>query len=147
MDTKKIDTVLTIIAFVIGVTGIILGIVIGITPEAEHGDPGFQSLVTGTIQFTNVLLIIGAAAAILFGLYYFATDIKKNIPLLVGVVVFVIIAIICYSVASDEVLPTYGEDITSATSRLSGAGLGVMYVLVVVAVVAALAGEIVRIFK
>lgn len=147
MDTKKLDTVLTIIAFVIGVTGIILGIVIGITPEAEHGDPGFQSLVTGTIQFTNVLLIIGAAAAILFGLYYFATDIKKNIPLLVGVVVFVIIAIICYSVASDEVLPTYGEDITSATSRLSGAGLGVMYVLVVVAVVAALAGEIVRIFK
>jgi uncharacterized BrkB/YihY/UPF0761 family membrane protein len=147
MDNKKLDTVLTIIAFIIGVVGIILGILIMIQPKEEYYDQAFQSLVGGTIQFTNILLIVAAAAAILFGLYYFATNIKKNIPLLIGVLVFVVIAIVSYSLAGDAVPSTYADDITPTTSRLSGAGLGVMYVLVIVAILAALIGEISRIFK
>lgn len=147
MDNKKLDTVLTIIAFIIGVAGIILGIMIMSTPEDEHFDPGFQSLVAGTVQFTNVLVVICAAAAILFGLYYFATNIKRNIPLLIGVLVFVVIAIVSYSMAGDSVSAQFADEITPQTSRMSGAGLGVMYVLLIVAALAAVIGEISRIFK
>jgi len=147
MDNKKLDTILTIIAFIIGVAGIILGIVIMGTPEVEHYDPGFQSLVSGTLQFTNVLLIIAAAAAVLFGLYYFITNIKSNIPLLIGVVVFVVIAVVSYSIAGDAVPSEYADELTPQTSQLSGAGLGVMYVLLIVALLSAVIGEISRIFK
>lgn len=147
MDNKKLDTVLTIIAFIIGVAGIILGIVIMGYPDEEYADPGFQSLVSGTIQFTNILLIIAAAAAVLFGLYYFITNIKKNIPLLIGIVVFIVIAIIAYSMAGDAVADNYVGKITPSTSKLSGAGLGVMYVLLVIALLSAVVGEVSRIFK
>jgi len=147
MDNKKLDTILTVIAFIIGVAGIILGIVIMGTPEAEHFDPGFQSLVSGTIQFTNILLIVAAAAAILFGLYYFITNIKRNIPLLIGILVFAVIAIVSYSMAGDAVPSEYVDELTPQTSKLSGAGLGVMYVLLIVALLSAVIGEVSRIFK
>jgi len=147
MDNKKLGTVLTVIAFIIGVAGIILGIAIMGTPEEEHYDPGFQSMVSGTIQFTNVLLIIAAAAAILFGLYYFVTNIKKNIPLLIGILVFVVIGIVSYSMAGDAVPARVADELTPQTSKLSGAGLGVMYVLLIIALLSAVIGEISRIFK
>ncbi len=147
MDNKKLDTVLTIIAFIVGVAGIILGIVIMGTPEDEHFDPGFQSLVTGTIQFTNILLLIAAAAAILFGLYYFLTNIKRNIPLLIGILVFVVIGIVSYSLAGDAVPSQYADELSAQTSKLSGAGLGIMYVLLIIALLSAVIGEISRIFK
>jgi len=147
MDTKKIDTVLTIIAFVIGIAGFILGVMIMTTPEEDYTTGFFQSLVSNSLNFTYVLLIVAAAASILFGVFYFARNIKNNVPMLIGVVAFVIVAFICYSLASSEVLDSYGDDITPGTSKLSGMGLMVMYVLVIVAVVGAVVGEVVRIFK
>ncbi len=145
MDNKKLSTVLTIIAFVIAAVGIVLSVLI-MTGD-DYFDPSYQALVLNTLNFTNVLLGIAAVIALGFGIYYFFTNIKKNVPLLIGVVVFGVLVVICYSLASDALQPSYADDITNTASKWSGAGLMVMYVLVAVTVVVAVVGEISRIFK
>ena len=65
----------------------------------------------------------------------------------IGIVVFIVLAIVCYNLASGTIKPSYDAGITELSSKLSGAGLMVMYVLVIVAGGAALVGEITRVFK
>lgn len=135
---KTLSTVLTLLAFVIGVVGLIMGILIM---------SGNEGVIDSAITLTMIVMLAAAVIAILFGLFHFLQNIKHNIPMLIGVVVFVIIAIICYNLAGSEVLKAYGEGITASTSKWSGAGLMVMYVLIIAAIVAALIGEVSRIFK
>ncbi len=124
MENKTLDTVLTIGAFIIGIIGLIMGIMIMV---------GYESVIGPSITLSMVVMGVAAAVAILFGLFHFLTNIKRNIPLLIGVVVFVILAIVCYNLASGSLMPSYGDDITESSSKLSGAGLMVMYALVIVA--------------
>ncbi len=145
MDNKKLSTVLTIVAAVIIAIGLVLSVMI--MAGDDYYDPDYQSLVLNTLNFTNVLLGIAAVIALGFGIFYFFTNIKKNIPLLIGVIVFGVLVVVCYSLASDALQPSYEDDITAAASQWSGAGLMVMYVLVAVALLAAVVGEISRIFK
>ena len=138
MDNKTLDTVLTIGSLVIGVIGLIMGIMIMV---------GYENVIGPAITWSMILIGISAAVAILFGLFQFVTHIKSNIPMLIGAVVFVILVIVCYNMASSALMPTYSADITPTTSKLSGAGLMVMYVMVIVATAVALVGEVTRIFK
>ncbi len=138
MENKTLDTVLTIGAFIIGIIGLIMGIMIMI---------GNESVIGPAITLSMVVMGVAAVVAVLFGLFHFLTNIKQNIPMLIGVVVFVILAVVCYYIASDSLMPSYEADITPSASKMSGAGLMVMYVLVVVATAAALIGEVSRIFK
>ena len=138
MTSKTLDTVLTVLAFVIGVVGLILGIRIM---------SGYEDVIGSAIWLVFGLMILAGGAAVLFGLIQLFTNLKRNMSLLIGLIGFAVLAFICYNLASDEVLKTYGEGITSSTSQLSGMGLMVMYVLVVGALALAIIGEIVRIFK
>lgn len=138
MENKTLDSVLTIGAFILGAIGLIMGIMIMI---------GNESVIGPSITLSMVIMGVSAAVAVLFGLFHFLTNIKRNIPMLIGIVVFVILAIVCYNLASGTILPTYAEDITESSSKLSGAGLMIMYVLVIVAAGAAVIGEVTRIFK
>lgn len=138
MTSKTLDTVLTVLAFVIGVVGLILGIRIM---------SGYEDVIGSAIWLVFGLMILAGGAAVLFGLIQLFTNLKRNMSLLIGLIGFAVLAFICYNLASDEVLKTYGEGITSSTSQLSGMGLMVMYVLVVGALALAIIGEVVRIFK
>lgn len=138
MESKTLDTVLTVIAFIIGVAGLILGIRIM---------SGYEDVIGTAIWLVFGLMILAGGAAILFGLIQLLTNLKRNMSLLIGLIGFAVLAFICYNLASDEVLRTYGEGITSSTSQLSGMGLMVMYVLVIGALALAIIGEVVRIFK
>lgn len=138
MENKTLDSVLTIGAFILGAIGLIMGIMIMI---------GNESVIGPSITLSMVIMGVSAAVAVLFGLFHFLTNIKRNIPMLIGIVVFVILAIVCYNLASGTILPTYDEGITESSSKLSGAGLMIMYVLVIVAAGAAVIGEVTRIFK
>ncbi len=137
MEEKKLSTGLTVLAFIIGVVGLVMSIMIMI---------GYEYVIGSAITLTLILMAIAGGAAILFGLYQLLTNIKKNVSLLVGIVGFIIIAVICYMLASDEVLRSY-KDITPTVSKVSGAGLLLMYVLLIGAVVAAVVSEVSRIFK
>jgi|SRR5690554_1909912 len=138
MENKTLNTVLTIGSLVIVVVGLIMGIMIM---------AGNESVIGPAITLSMVVMGVAAAIAVLFGIAHFLTHIKSNIPMLIGLVVFVVLVIVCYNLASDSIMPSYAEDITPSTSKLSGAGLMVMYVMVIVATAVALLGEITRIFK
>ena len=138
MDNKTLDTALSVGSLLLGVIGLIMGVMIMV---------GNESVIGPAITLSMILIGISAAVAVLFGLVHFITHIKSNIPMLIGVVVFVILVIVTYNMASSEVLPSYGEGITPSSSKLSGAGLMVMYVMIIVATAAALLGEVTRIFK
>src|SRR5690606_32877227 len=120
MENKTLDSVLTIGAFILGAIGLIMGIMIM---------GGNESVIGPSITLTMIVMGVATAVAVLFGLFHFVSNIKQNMPMLIGIVVFVILAIVCYNLASGEVLTTYPDDITESTSKLSGAGLMVMYVL------------------
>jgi len=137
MNSDKLDTVLTAIAFVIGVVGLILGIRVM---------AGYEDVIGTSITLVFGLMILAGGAAIIFGLVGLLTNLKRNMSLLIGIIGFAVLAFICYSIASDDI-SRYGEDITSSASQLSGAGLMIMYVLVIGAVAMAIIGEVVRIFK
>jgi len=137
MDTKKLDTGLTILAFVIGIIGLILGIRIMV---------GYEDVIGTSIWLVFGLMILAGGAAIIFGLVQLLTNLKRNMSLLIGIIGFLVLAFICYSLASDDVT-NYAEDITTGASQASGAGLMLMYVLVIGAVALAIIGEVVRIFK
>ncbi|MGB6035969.1 MAG: hypothetical protein WBG42_06855 [Cryomorphaceae bacterium] len=137
MDMKKLGTGLTVLSFVIIVVGLILTIRIATGSEAS---------ISPSLYLVYGCMIVAGGAAILFGLVQLLTNLKRNMSLLIGLIGFVVLAFICYSIASDDVT-RYGEDITTSASQISGAGLMVMYVLVIAAVAMAIIGEVVRIFK
>ena len=138
MEDKKLSTGITAGAFVIGIIGFVMSIMIMV---------GYEYVIGPAITLTMVLMIAAAGVAILFGLYQLLTNIKKNISLLIGIVGFIILAVVCYLLASDEVLRSYGDGITPAVSKLSGAGLFLLYFLLIGATVAAIFSEVSRIFK
>lgn len=137
MNSDKLDTILTGVAFLIGVVGLVLGIRVM---------AGYEDAIGPSITLVFGLMIVAGGAAVIFGLIGLLTNLKGNMPLLIGIIGFAVLAFICYSIASDDV-SRYSEDITASASQLSGAGLMIMYVLVIGAVAMAIIGEVVRIFK
>jgi hypothetical protein len=136
MDMKKLGTGLTGLSFLIIVIGLFLTIRIA---------SGYEASISPSLYLVYGCMIVAGGAAIIFGLVQLLTNLKKNMSLLIGIIGFIVLAFICYSIASNDI--TGYEDITATTSQLSGAGLMLMYVLVVGAVFLAIIGEVVRIFK
>jgi hypothetical protein len=134
---KKLRTGLTVLAFAIGIIGLILSIRIM---------SGYEDVVGTAITLSIVLMVLAGGVALLFGIYQLLSNIKKNMPLLAAIIGFVVLGFVCYSLASDSTVG-YQDDITATTSKLSGAGIIFMYVLILGAVGAALIGEVTRIFK
>lgn len=134
---KKLATGLTGLSFLIIIAGLILTIRIA---------TGYESSISPSLYLVYGCMILAGGAAIIFGLVGLLTNLKRNMSLLIGLIGFVVLAFICYSIASDDV-SRYADDITASESQISGAGLMVMYILVIGAVTMAVIGEVVRIFK
>lgn len=138
MENKTLNTGLTVGSFALGVIGLVIGIMIML---------GNESVIGFAITLSMILMGIAAGVAVIFGIVQLASDFKKNIPFILGAVGFLILAAICYSLASGDLMPTYEETITESTTKLSGAGLLLTYVLIVAALITAVAGEVLKMFK
>lgn len=95
--------------------------------------------------------ILAALIGIGFGAYHFLANIKKSKGTLVGVLVFAVVLVISYFLASDEVLRSYAMGDGSAPSpelvKVSGAGIIAFYLFGLLAIAAAIFAEISRLFK
>ncbi len=137
MEDKKLKTILTIVAFGISIIGLILSIRIM---------SGYEDVIGTAITLTIVLMVAALGTALLFGVYHLFSNLKKNMPLLGALIAFALIGVISYAIASDSTVG-YSDEITATISKLSGAGIIVMYVLILGAVGSALVGEFTRLFK
>jgi hypothetical protein len=94
------------------------------------------------------LLGLGAVSAIILPLINAIGNPKTLLKGLVGVVVILIIYAIAYSISSSEVTATYARfGVDAGMSKVVGASLITMYLLVVISIVGILFTEISKIFN
>lgn len=138
MDNKTLNTVLSVLTFLLIVAGIVI---------SARIMAGYEAAVGPAITLSMVLIGVGGGVALLFGIFQLVTNLKKNLRLLIALALFALIAFICYSIADDTVLRSYPEATTASGVKFSEAGIYVMYVLVIGAALTAIISEVSRIFK
>lgn len=121
MENSKINLILNIAKFAIIAIGAIFTVLI-LT--------GNIAVVGSSLQLTYVVLAACALAAIGFGIYLFASNIKNNKGALIGLGAFVLVLILSYVFASGEV-PKIKTVVDSGTAKMVGAGLNAFYFLLV----------------
>jgi hypothetical protein len=117
----------------------LIGVIALLMVNAESYDAILY--VTYGYCFICVLAAIGASVA---GI---AANPKQVKGVLIGVVSVAVVFGVSYALATDEVLPNYGEGITPSTSRLSGMGLYAFYILFFGAILSILYSSVARFFK
>jgi hypothetical protein len=145
MNTKTINIALSVLKIAIILIGVIS--LLMVISNADASSEKIGSLVNPALYVVYFAAILGGLTAVGFGLYFIATNVKKSIPVLAGILGFILIAIISYSSSSNEVLRAYGDGITEGISQYAGAGVIMIYVLGTVAVLSIIWAEVSKIFK
>jgi len=137
MNDKKLRNFCNFLAYSISALGLVLCLRIM---------AGYEDVIGPALNISMILLAAAVAVALAFGTMQLFGDFKKNVPLILSLAVLLVIGFICYSVSSDEVLKTY-VNVTPTVSKLSGAGVLYMFILLGAAIVVAIGGEIWLAFK
>ena len=131
------------VIMVIGVVLMVMTMGIEVSDEGECLNCGIE----GTFIGLSYLLLGIAILAVLAGTVMTTiSNPKKLIGSAIGIGAMIMIFVISYVLASDEVLRTYG-DITASTSKMVGAGLFTFYILLVLAVLSIIYAGISRLIN
>lgn len=147
MDSKILGYVLNGLKFLVAIFGIILFVLIvsGETNEELNGPVSNALSLSQYVVYACAITILG------FGIYHVARDVKKNIPILIGIALFCIILFIGYSMADGSEMTVVNgpnvELITSTVSKWSGAGLKMLYVLLGITLLVSLFSEVKKLIR
>ncbi|MGB0429405.1 MAG: hypothetical protein ACPGLV_02950 [Bacteroidia bacterium] len=100
------------------------------------------------LRLGYVLLVLGVLVAVGFAVMTVVSDMKGAIKSIVGFVLLMVIFLICYGVAGDEVLPkwtNYGVD--AGISKLIGAFINTAFVLFIIGAVVGVLGSVYTMIK
>ena len=100
------------------------------------------------LYLTYAMALGGLALAVIFPVLYLAKNPGKSKGALLGVGALVLVYVLSYLLANNEVLayyPKFGVD--AGTSKLIGGSLISLYILAIVAFIAAIGAEVLRFFK
>lgn len=155
MNDKKLRLGLGILRSLIIAIGAILLISIANLSGGEETYEEGMALYGGSLDMvyllTLIALVICAAAAVLFGVVFFLSNIKQRMTTLIGLVGFIVIALISfYGLADDTVLRAYeasGESVSTEESRFAGGGMYMVYLLGGGAILAIIWAEVSKLFK
>ena len=150
MDTKTINTSLNIGRIAIAVIGMIVCILIMKNSDAilidRHGSES-NYVDTGLILM-YVVMILCAAAAIIYGIVYFAKHFKQSKGAMFGLIGFSAILLVSWLLSSGSIPPGISpENLTENVSRLSGMGLYAVYIIFLIAVGVTVYTEVNKLFK
>ena len=132
------------------VAGILLSYLItsrsGSDETFVEGLERYGSLLDGLFYIIYFVGVLCAAAAILFGLVFFVSNIKEKLATLGGVVGFLLLGLLSfYVLADDTVLRAYeasGITVTSGESMFAGGGLYFVYLLGGLSILTIVAAEV-----
>jgi hypothetical protein len=117
-------------------------------------DPTMGSWINTNLVWAYILVAIGAGVAIVSGLLNMVTDKKAAKGGLIALGFFAIVAVISYSLASDEIPQFIGVDkfindgtLTASVARLVDTGLYATYILLGLAVLSIVFSSVTRLFK
>ncbi len=124
--------------------------------ESLNALPDDEKFKTGIfdagILGATALVIIAALMLVGFGLYQTATDFKKSLKSIIGVVALILVFIIAYSTSTPDKTGMVGDaaikmGVSDNTQKLIGGGLTTMYIMMGLSLLALAASEIRNIFK
>jgi len=145
-------TGLTIARIVIAAIGVILCALI--IANAESDVPTADAMATqggylnGALWITYLLVVLSAAAAVIFGIINVISNPKKNLGAVLGVAAMVLLFIVAYFAFSDNYVPAkFVGEVTPTVSQLASAGLITLYVITVLAVLAVIYAEVSKMLK
>lgn len=130
--------IISIVLYVLMGIGAVLGILFyaGVTTE------------TALIYYCYILLVIAALVAVIFPIVGIATNPKGARGALIGIGALVLVIIISYALAGNEMLPRYEGFISSPNeSKWVSAGLISFYILGGLAILATIFSSINRVIK
>ena len=155
MGDKTIKTVLFAVRILIIVAGVILSAVIvsksGSDESFVEGQERYGGLLDSLFYIIYAAGIACGAAAVLFGLYFFATNLKNHMGTLIGVAGFVVLGLVSFYVLADTtVLNAYeasGITVTEGESMFAGGGMYFVYLLGLVAIASIVVAEVNKAIK
>jgi len=155
MGDKTIKTVLSAVRMLVIVAGALLCVMITSKSGADEtfveGQERYGALLDNLFYIIYAVGIACGAAAVLFGLYFFATNLKAKMGTLIGVAGFVVIGLVSfYGLADSTVLRAYeasGITVTEGESMFAGGGMYFVYLLGLVALGSIVVAEVNKAIK
>jgi hypothetical protein len=155
MGDKTIKSVLSAVRMLVIVAGAVLCVMItsksGTDETFVEGQERYGALLDNLFYIIYAVGIACGAAAVLFGLYFFATNLKARMGTLVGVAAFAVLGLISfYGLADTSVLRAYeasGITVTEGESWFAGGGMYFVYLLGATALLAIVVAEVNKAIK
>jgi hypothetical protein len=155
MGDKTIKTVLSAVRMLVIVAGALLCVMITSKSGADEtfveGQERYGALLDNLFYIIYAVGIACGAAAVLFGLYFFATNLKAKMGTLIGVAGFAVIGLVSfYGLADSTVLRAYeasGITVTEGESLFAGGGMYFVYLLGLVALASIVVAEVNKAIK
>ena len=150
MGDKTIKTVLSAVRMLVIVAGALLCIMITSKSGADEtfveGQERYGALLDNLFYIIYAVGVACGAAALLFGLYFFVTNIKDRMGTLVGVAGFAVLGLVSFYVLADStVLRAYeasGITVTEGESMFAGGGMYFVYLLGLAAIASIVVAEV-----
>ncbi|MGB1384460.1 MAG: hypothetical protein ACPG66_06385 [Flavobacteriales bacterium] len=155
MGDKTIKTVLSAVRMLVIVAGALLCVMItsksGTDETFVEGQERYGALLDNLFYIIYAVGIACGAAAVLFGLYFFATNLKAKMGTLIGIAGFLVIGLVSfYGLADSTVLRAYeasGITVTEGESMFAGGGMYFVYLLGLVALASIVVAEVNKAIK
>lgn len=140
---EKVNQIGMAVIMAIGVVLMIMTMGIEVTDDGECLNCGIEGTFIG---LSYLLLGIALVAALAGTVMTAISNPKKLVGSAIGIGAMIVIFVLSYILASDEVMKSYG-DITATTSKMVGAGLFTFYILLVLAVLSIIYAGISRLIN
>ncbi len=155
MGDKTIKTVLSAVRMLVIVLGALLCMMITSKSGADEtfveGQERYGALLDNLFYIIYAVGVACGAAALLFGLYFFVTNIKDRMGTLVGVAGFAVLGLVSFYVLADStVLRAYeasGITVTEGESMFAGGGMYFVYLLGLAAIASIVVAEVNKAIK
>ena len=155
MGDKTIKTVLSAVRMLVIVLGALLCVMITSKSGADEtfveGQERYGGLLDNLFYIIYAVGVACGAAALLFGLYFFVTNIKDRMGTLVGVAGFAVLGLVSFYVLADStVLRAYeasGITVTEGESMFAGGGMYFVYLLGLAAIASIVVAEVNKAIK
>lgn len=152
MSEKMVSILSKGLMYVVGAVGILFVLLAFVNWDSVTMDRSeIDGYVGAAMYVCYIAFIVAALIGIGFGIFHFLTNIKNSKGTLIGLLVFAVVLVVSYALASDEVLRSYALGDGSSPSpelvKISGAGIIAFYIFGLLAIVAAVFAEVSRLFK
>ncbi len=155
MGDKTIKTVLSAVRMLVIFIGALLCVMItsksGTDETFVEGQERYGALLDSLFYIIYAVGIACGLAAVLFGLYFFANNVKERMSTLVGVGGFLVLGLVSFYVLADsKVLRAYeasGITVTEGESMFAGGGMYFVYLLGLVAIGSIVVAEVNKAIK